>query len=206
MTLLEIACFTTESAITAWKAGADRIELCEDREAGGTTPSLEALVYVKQHVPIPVFAMIRPRGGDFNYASNEFERMKADIDAFKSIADGFVFGLLDEDCGVDTKRTALLVNRAAPLPCTFHRAFDRAREQPQALEDIITCGCQAVLSSGGCSDALSGAVILRGLVVQARDRITIIAGGGVRARKHRQHTCREWSPWLSFLRYPGRWY
>ena len=42
--------------------------------------------------------MIRPRGGNFVYSDDEFERMKKDIILFKNAgADGFVFGILTEE-------------------------------------------------------------------------------------------------------------
>ena len=182
MALLEIACFSADHALHAFNSGADRIELCDNREAGGTTPSIESFQAVKQNVNIPVFVMIRPRGGDFNYDHAEFERMKTDIDQFKSTADGCVFGILNEDYAVDTARTRDLVRMAAPLPCTFHRAFDETLDLRTAFEDVVSTGCRALLSSGGASNAVSGANMLRELVKSARGRITVIPGGGVRAR------------------------
>lgn len=181
MPLLEIACFSADSAIAAWNAGADRIELCDDREAGGTTPSYKAMLAVKQRISTPVFVMIRPRGGDFNYSESEFEQMKADIDAFKSKADGYVFGVLNGEKNVDITRTTELVRRAFPMPCTFHRAFDETRDPKQALEDVVASGCQAILSSGGALNAVLGASMLRELVQLAQGRITVIPGGGIRA-------------------------
>lgn len=182
MALLEIACFNIDHALHAFNSGADRIELCDNREAGGTTPSFESLQYVKRNVNIPVFVMIRPRGGDFNYDHDEFEQMKADIDRFKSTADGCVFGILNEDSTVDTVRTTELVQRAAPLPCTFHRAFDESLDLRTAFEDVVSTGCHAILSSGGASNAVSGASMLREMVRAAKGRITVIPGGGVRAK------------------------
>ena len=182
MALLEICCFNADNAILAWKAGADRIEFCDDRDAGGTTPTLESLLGVKQQVTIPVFVMIRPRGGDFCYSDLEFDRMKADADAFKLRVDGFVFGILDQNQRVDVQRTAELVRRAHPLPCTFHRAFDETRDQFEALEDVITSGCHAILSSGGASNAIAGAGVLAELFDRASGRIIVMPGGGVRSK------------------------
>ena len=54
------------------------------------------LSVVKQLISIPVFVMIRPRGGDFLYSDNELEVMKADVRALKQAgADGFVTGILN---------------------------------------------------------------------------------------------------------------
>lgn len=182
MALLEIACFSADHALRAFKSGADRIELCNDREAGGTTPLFEDVQTVKQNVNVPVYVMIRPRGGDFHYNNEEFERMKADIDNFKPTADGLVFGILNNDFTVDKTRTSQLVQRAAPLPCTFHRAFDETLDQRSALEDVVSTGCHAILTSGGASNAISGATMLQDLVQLAQDRIVVIPGGGVRAK------------------------
>lgn len=181
MALLEIACFTTTSAFTAWSSGADRIELCEDQPAGGTTPAFESLMEVKKSVKIPVFVMIRPRSGDFNYTDLELEHMKASIDTFKPCVDGYVFGVLDSRHKVDIDKTAELVRRAHPLPCTFHRAFDETQDYFRSLEDIVSAGCHAILTSGGRSTALAGANVLSELVQRAQGRITIIPGGSVRA-------------------------
>ncbi|KAK5174280.1 uncharacterized protein LTR77_001360 [Saxophila tyrrhenica] len=181
MALLEIACFTPESAIRAYDAGADRIELCDDREAGGTTPSMETLRAVKEQVTVPVYVMIRARGGNFVYTEAEFGRMLDDVDRFKASAEGFVFGVLGDGNDVDIERTTQLVARASPLPCTFHRAFDEAQDQLQALEDVMGCGCKAILTSGGAPNAAAGAVSLAKLVEQAEGRIQIIVGGGVRS-------------------------
>jgi copper homeostasis protein len=181
MALLEIACFSADHALRAFNSGADRIEFCNDREAGGTTPTFEDVQMVKRNVNIPVFVMIRPRGGDFNYDEDEFEQMERDVDRFTAISDGFVFGILNDDLTIDIARTIRLVQRAAPLPCTFHRAFDETVNQRTAFEDVVATGCQAVLSSGGAPNAVSGASMLRELVLQARNRIVVIPGGGVRA-------------------------
>ena len=178
--MLEIACFTAESAEIAAGAGADRVELCENQAAGGTTPSVAWLDQAKANVRVPVFVMIRPRGGDFNYSDAEFDEMKAQVDSFRSKADGFVLGLLDQEHEIDISRTRQLVQRASPLPCTFHRAFDETADPMQALEAVVSTGCTSILSSGGATNAGAGTAVLKQLVEKADGRITIIAGGGVR--------------------------
>lgn len=179
--MLEVACFNVASAVAAAENGADRIELCEDQAAGGTTPPPEWLTLVKARVSIPVFVMIRPRGGDFFYTGAEFALMRDQMEAFMSSADGFVFGLLSREKKVDSARTSELVRLAHPKPCTFHRAFDEVLDPYTALEDVISTGCRAILSSGGKPTALEGIKVLQELVREAGDRIVIIPGGGVRA-------------------------
>lgn len=181
MSLLEVCCFNPESAIIASEAGADRIELCDSQHAGGTTPAKKWLAQVKSQVKIPVFVMIRPRGGNFNFSDPEFERMKAEIDELKPTADGFVFGILGENRHIDIGRTTELVRRAAPLPCTFHKAFDETPDLLQALKDVIATGCHSILSSGGAPGVSGGVDVLEAMVQRARGRIMIMPGGGVRS-------------------------
>ena len=185
MPLLEVACFNTESALIAQSAGADRIELCDGITIGGTTPNLLSLQDVRNKtettMAIPVFVMIRPRGGNFVYSAEEFEHMKSDILRFKSHANGFVFGILDLDNEVDVVRNLELVTLAEPLPCTFHRAFDAVGDLYQALEVVVRCGFKTILTSGGAPNAIEGAEQLGKLVEMACGRIQIMPGGGVRS-------------------------
>ncbi len=180
--MIEICCFSLESAITAQKSGASRIELCGGMFEGGTTPSAGLIKRVRANLSILVYVMIRPRGGDFCYSETEFEVMKEDILMAKSLgADGLVFGLLNPDGTIDTLRTKELVELAQPLGVTFHRAFDVADEPLRALEDIIACGCERILTSGQKNMAHEGISCLQQLVENAGNRIEIMAGSGVNA-------------------------
>jgi copper homeostasis protein len=177
---LEIACFNAASATIAAENGADRIEFCDNFKAGGTTPDLEITQKIMANVPILV--MIRPRGGTFVYTEAEFEKMKASIIGFKKIGiHGFVFGILNEDDTVNVLQNKLLVSLAHPLPCTFHRAFDRVHEPFEALEAVIACGFSTILTSGQHKTAVSGIAQLQKIIEKAKDRIAILPGGGVRS-------------------------
>src|ERR1700756_4113342 len=108
--ILEIAAFNISSALSAAAAGADRIELCENIGEGGTTPSYGSLQMARREIAVPVFPMIRPRGGDFCYSQQEFDVMKTDINICKLMGfEGVVLGILKSDGRVDIKRTAALV-------------------------------------------------------------------------------------------------
>jgi len=180
--LLEIAVFNIESAIAAERAGADRLELCENGSEGGTTPSYGTLIEVKKRVRIPVFPIIRPRGGDFLYSDAEFEVMKHDVQLCKQLRyEGVVIGLLNADGSVDIERTKELVSIAYPMEVTFHRAFDRAADAIVALEAIIECGCQRILTSGQVPDANNGTGLIRSLTEKADDSIVLMPGSGVRS-------------------------
>lgn len=182
MNKLEIACFNIESAQIANENGADRIELCDGIEVGGTTPNSETIKQARMQLTIDLYVMIRPRGENFVYSNEEFAQMKQDIIHIKSLkVNGFVFGILDENNRIDMERNSELVDLAKPLPCTFHRAFDEVADYEQALEDVISCGFSTILTSGTHSNVMDGIDVLKKLVYQAQNRITIMPGGGLRS-------------------------
>ena len=179
--VLEIAVFDLASAFIAENAGADRIELCHDYASGGVTVSNEVLVSVKESITIPVFPIIRPRGGNFVYTDEEFEQIKTAVRLCKSLGyKGIVTGILNSDHTVNTKQTTELVELAYPMDVTFHRAFDETTEPEKALEDIINCGCKRILTSGCKNSAAEGIGMLKKLVLLANGRIIIMPGGGIR--------------------------
>jgi copper homeostasis protein len=179
--IIEIAVFSLESAIAAFNAGANRIELCSAPAEGGLTPSAATMRLARKYVKIPIHVMIRPREGDFCYSAKEFEAMLLDIAAAKMVGmEGIVAGILNPDGSVDEKRTAILVDAATPMNVTFHRAFDMTKDQDEALEAIIYAGCARILTSGGQQSAPQGIEKLADLVKKAGDRISIMPGSGVK--------------------------
>ncbi len=182
-TQLEIAVFSVEAAITALKAGAHRIEFCENPQEGGTTPSFGSLQILKSLSTQPIFPIIRPRGGDFLYSRIEFEVMKSDLIKIKELGyNGAVIGLLNSDGSIDTKRTKELVELAgSSMQISFHRAFDRCLDPLNALEDIIQTGCKRILTSGQVPQVADAITLLQKLVEKADDRIIIMPGSGVRS-------------------------
>lgn len=177
---LEICVFNTATAIAAAEAGADRIELCENYANGGTTPSYGYLKTTREQVHIPIFPMIRPRGGDYFHSATEIDIIRKDIQLCKDLGfEGVVFGLLNIDGTVDEYNTAKLVELAYPLDVTFHRAFDRCKDPYTALELIIRCGCTRILTSGQQPKAPDGKVLIKELVELADDRIIIMPGSGI---------------------------
>lgn len=185
--LVESAVESLDDALAAVEGGAARLELCANLAVGGLTPSSSLVVEVLERVAVPVYVMIRPRGGSFTYSRTELELMRRDTDAMRELdVDGIVVGVLDERGVIDTRRMEDLVAAADGLPVTFHRAFDRVRDSRDALETLIDLGVGRVLTSGGAPTALAGADVLADLVQQAGDALSVIAGGGVR-----EHNVRE---------------
>jgi copper homeostasis protein len=185
--LIEAAVEKLDEALSAERAGVDRIELCANLRDGGTTPSAGLIAAVVDQIRLPVFVMIRPRGGGFVYSDAEIDAMTRDIElAGKRGIAGIVTGALTADGRVDIAHTRTLVNAAAGLPVTFHRALDRVDNLTDALKQLIDIGVSRVLTSGTAATALEGAATIAALVDQARERIAIIAGGGIR-----EHNVRE---------------
>jgi copper homeostasis protein len=179
--LLEICAGSVTSCLAAQESGAGRVEFCDNLLEGGTTPSYGAIASAREKLQIQLNVIIRPRGGDFLYSDIEYEVMERDIVACKNLGvDGVVIGLLTADGDVDVVRCKALVELAAPMPVTFHRAFDVARDPFKALEDVILAGCNRLLTSGQEASAMEGRALIRDLREAAGDRLIVMPGAGVR--------------------------
>ena len=177
---MEVCCYNLESALNAQAAGADRIELCADRNQGGTTPSYGMLEMVRKYLEIPVFTMIRPRGGDFLYSKEELQVMIYDIQMAKELAiDGVVMGVLQADGEVDSSVMKDLVDLARPLSITFHRAFDLTPESTRSLQTLIALGVDRVLTSGHRLTAHEGINTIKSLVELSQGKLTVLPGAGI---------------------------
>jgi copper homeostasis protein len=178
--LLEICVDTLEAALAAERGGADRIELCANLPVGGVSPSVEMMQQARRAIHLPIFVMIRPHGRNFVCSDDEFAGMKHSIQIAKeSGMDGVVLGILKNSFQVDVERTRMLVEFAHPLPVTFHRAFDECHNLPNALEEVIRSGATRLLSSGARPTAPEATHILKSLMNQAGQRITVMPGGGI---------------------------
>jgi copper homeostasis protein len=178
--ILEVCVDSVESAAAAEHGGAHRVELCSNLFDGGVTPSAGLIATVRQTISIGLHVMIRPRGADFCYSDDEFEIMRRDILMAKQLGvDGVALGILDLDGRVDVSRTKQLVDLAAPLRVTYHRAFDMSSDLFASLRDLQTMGVHCVLTSGGKQSAAEGAETLKRLVAAASGGIAIMAAGGI---------------------------
>ncbi len=179
---LEIAAGSLASALAAQAGGADRVELCENLGDGGCTPSHGTIALARDRLRIPLYVLIRPRGGDFIYDEMEREVMLRDIEHCVRLGcDGVVLGALDARGDVDMPTCTALRAAAGSLGVTFHRAIDVAHDPARALEAAIALGCERVLTSGAQPDALAGAEAIAAFVAQARGRIAVMAGAGINA-------------------------
>jgi copper homeostasis protein len=179
--LVEACIDSVASALAAERGGARRLELCDALFDGGTTPSAGMIAACKSAVSLPLFVMIRPRGGGFVYSDAERDVMRRDVVVAREHgAHGVVIGGLRHDGSVDLPLVRSLVEAARALPVTFHRAFDFTGDLEGSLESLVTAGVQRVLSSGGAPTAAEGAAVLATLVRRAGSRLAVMAGGGVR--------------------------
>lgn len=180
--LIELCVEGIDGFLAAQEAGADRVELCASLMEGGLTPSLATIRAAVKAARIPVHVIIRPRGGDFLYSDAEFATMVEDIKALRAegVA-GVVIGCLTPDGRIDEARTAALVEAARPMSVTCHRAFDMTADAREALEALIRCGIDRVLTSGQRDTAVEGIAILKSAVEQAAGRIVIMGCGALDA-------------------------
>lgn len=177
---IEVVVYNIDSALKAQEGGADRIELCDSPGDGGNTPSYGVVEALRQHITLDIYAMVRPRGGDFLYSNYEFFAMQHDILQFKKLSvDGVVFGILNPDGTIDKKRCKSLIDLARPLKVTIHRAFDMTRDPFEALEDCIEVGFDRILTSGQKTKAIEAVDLIAALVKKANGRISIMPGSGV---------------------------
>src|SRR5690606_35596625 len=139
------------------------------------TPSAGTIALARERLRIPLFVLVRPRGGDFLYDADEVDVMRRDIEVARSLgADGVVIGALTPDGRVDEQATRALIAAARPMRVTFHRAFDAVRDPREALETLVALGADRVLTAGGAPSALEGADALRRLVAQAAGRLVVL--------------------------------
>lgn len=180
--LFESCVDSLTAAVASAEGGAGRLELCARLDVGGLTPDAALIREVVTAVPIPVRAMVRPRGGSFVYDAAERQSMADAITAMlEAGVHGIVTGALDARGDVDVDLMRRLVDIARPLPVTFHRAIDEARDPLGALDALLGLGIDRVLTSGGRARAIDGAATIAALAARAQGRLTIVAGGGVRA-------------------------
>ena len=182
MRKIEVCCSSLKEVLEAERAGAFRVELCGAIALGGITPSYGVIRSVVEAVTtIKVNVLIRVREGGFCYSDEEVEAMCRDIEFCREVGvDGVVIGALTADGEIDIVACRKMMAAAQGMSVTFHRAFDVCRNGEKALEDIISLGCDRLLTSGMEQDAEQGTTYIAKLVEQAAGRIVIMPGAGIR--------------------------
>jgi copper homeostasis protein len=179
---VEICVESIDDLLVAQQAGADCAELCTGLREGGLTPSLGVVRTALAVATLPFHVMIRPRRADFLYSELEFRSMLEDVMAMKDLGvAGIVTGCLTADGTIDEARMTALVSAAGPMTVTCHRAFDMTRDVTEAIEALIRCGVDRVLTTGQCNSAMEGLATLVKTVAAARGRIRIMACGDLDA-------------------------
>ena len=179
--MIKEACVESfEKSLEAQNNGANRIELCENLAVGGTTPSYGTVKVCLEKLNIPIFPMIRARGGNFIYSKDEIEIMKEDIKIFKELGvKGLVLGCLTSDNKIDLKLTKELVDLAYPMEVTFHKAIDEILNPLDYIDDLINIGIKRILTSGGKATALEGKDLINEIIKKSNERLKIVVAGKV---------------------------
>lgn len=180
--LLEVCVADAESLAAAIAGGADRIELCSALELGGLTPA-PGLMRLAAQAPIPAYAMVRPRSGDFVFSATDLDLMRTDIDAIRDAGlAGVVIGASRPGGILDEEMLRRLCDHARGLGVTLHRAFDLVPDFAAATEAAIELGIERILTSGGARSVPEGIAALSAIHEGVRGRISIMPGGGLTAQ------------------------
>ncbi len=177
--LLEVCVDSAQGLMAADQGGADRIELCSALALDGLTPS-SGLMVLSAGLNRPVYAMIRPRAGDFVFSPADIDIMLRDIDAARDAGlAGVVLGACLPSGELDARTLQRLTQQAQGLGMTLHRAMDMAPAPLEALDLAIELGFERILTSGGAPTAQAGAERLAQWVQHVEGRLSIMAGSGV---------------------------
>ena len=179
--MIKEACVESfEKALEAQSNGANRIELCENLAVGGTTPSYGTVKICLEKLNIPIFPMIRARGGNFVYSKDEIKIMKEDIKIFKELGvKGVVLGCLTSDNKIDLEFTKELVDLAYPMEVTFHKLIDEILNPLDYIDDLVNIGIKRILTSGGKATALEGKDLINEMIKKSNGRLKIVVAGKV---------------------------
>jgi copper homeostasis protein len=177
---IEICVTSIESITNAQNAGAHRLELCENYNIGGVTPSEQFLNEAIKVSSLPINVLIRPKGGDFIFNDQEYNLMINQINLFKAYnVKGFVIGFMEKDRTLNSDILSEFRKITKGFELTFHRAFDFLANQEESLELLIEKDFNRILCSGHELSAEKGLENLINYNKISNGRITIMPGGGV---------------------------
>lgn len=178
----EVCAGSYQDCLAAEKGGADRVELNSALSVGGLTPSLISLIRAKRETKLSIVCMVRPRAGGFCYDETEAQFMFEEAELLlEHGADGIAFGFLKADGTVDEEKTKTMVEliHRKGGKAVFHRAFDVTPDPVKAIEKLIDCGVDRLLTSGQQAKALEGAELIAEFQNKYGSQIELLAGSGI---------------------------
>ncbi len=204
--IFEVCAGSVQDCINAELGGADRVELNSALYLGGLTPSLAMLKLVKEKTSLKVICMNRPRAAGFCYDDVEIETMFEDAKILlENGADGISFGFLNPDATINTTHTKKMVEliHCYRKEAVFHRAFDCVSDSYVAIQQLIDCGVDRILTSGLQPTAMQGIQNILKLQYEFGDKIELLAGSGINSDNiqiikrqtgiHQFHgSCKKW--------------
>ncbi|WP_434359045.1 copper homeostasis protein CutC [Parasalinivibrio latis] len=177
---VEVCIDNIDSLSRAIAGGANRIELCASLVAGGLTASAGYMKQAAKLSNVPVYAIIRPRQGDFYFSDNDIEIMLADIHQAKQAGlQGVVIGALNQDATVNQSAVEEMMKTAGGMGVTFHRAIDQCSDLYNGLDFLMSQGVERVLTSGQAVNAVEGIPVLKKMVMYCGSRLSVMPGAGV---------------------------
>ena len=159
----------------AFELGVNRLELCFDMANDGITPSFGTAKEIKENINIPVFCMIRPRGGNFVFDKNEINIMLKDIYILIKYAeiDGIVIGCLTKENEIDIETNKILIN-------------DINTQYKKNIDILINLGFDRILTKGCKYNSFQGKNNLKNYLEYAKDRIIIMPGKGITDKNYKE--------------------
>lgn len=178
---IELCAASIEAILLAKELDINRIELCQDLEQGGLTPSAGLIEFAIKS-GIETHVLIRPRAGGFSYSESELQVILNDISfARKMGVKGVVVGVLQSNFELDINALKKIKDVSHELEITFHRAFDETIDWKKSMHQLIDLDFNRILTSGFASNVEMGFNNLKQMVKFAENRIEIMPGGGVNA-------------------------
>ncbi|MDG1333773.1 MAG: copper homeostasis protein CutC [Crocinitomicaceae bacterium] len=176
---LELCAASIEAVDLAKELKFDRIELCQNLEQGGMTPSPGFIEYALSK-QVETHVLIRPRSGGFRYTEEEIDMVLHDVEHCQSMGvHGLVVGILDQSDQICKKSLDAITAISKDMDVTFHRAFDDTYEFNKSLDVLINAGVKRVLTAGLARNVELGMPVLKRMNDYANGRIEIMTGGGV---------------------------
>ncbi len=179
MLRIELCVSSSEAIVLAKNLEIDRVEVCQNLESGGVTPSA-TLVQLAISSGLKTHVLIRPRIGGFIYSDEELDMIKKEISYFTSIGvDGIVIGALLSDHRINHKFIQSVRKDYPDLDITFHKAFDDTPDWKASIDILAESGVNRILSSGCSTHVIKGMTVLKSMLEYAHGKIEILPGGGL---------------------------